>query len=626
MPKILQLEPHVADLIAAGEVVERPASVAKELVENAIDAGASIITVEIKDGGMTFIRVTDNGSGIAPDDVETAFKRHATSKIHNAEGLEAIGTLGFRGEALAAIAAVSRIELTTREHSADASAAGVRLALEAGATKQISPIGCPEGTTIVVKDLFFNTPARLKFMKSNRTESAAVASAVLRAALSHPEVSVRFIKDGKSEYHTPGDSRADSCIYSLFGRDFSNGLVFAESEDDSIKVSGYVSKPDSYRGNRNFQFFIVNGRPIRSKTLGAALEQAYSNLLPSGRFPSCVLYIKTKLGDVDINIHPTKAEIKFLSDKQVFSAVYYAALGAIGAEDVARSAEPDALSLSDKIVGSIQPPSFSTAPSSNAGGGFKSMSADDFNKSYGKKKPGLSSKKYEPRDESFKPLFSSVDEDVKIYNKALFTDERSQTKQDNSELELFSTKHSFNIIGEAMKTYIIVEHDESLWFIDKHAAHERMHFNALKSGDYDPMSQSLIVPVVCRFGAEDVSVLLDNLELLDNLGFSVESFGEDSAAVRRIPTEIDIGDVETVLSEICQHFKDGNFVDSDRLDNIFAAIACGSSITAGSSSVKHELEELAARVLDGEITHCPHGRPVMFELTKAALDKEFGRI
>ena len=662
MSKIRELEPHIADLIAAGEVVERPASVVKELVENAIDAGAGIITVEIKDGGMTYIRVTDDGSGIAPDDVETAFKRHATSKLRSAQCLEAIGTLGFRGEALAAIAAVSRIGLTSRERGADV---GVRITLEAGVVKQKAPVGSPEGTTIIVQDLFFNTPARLKFMKSNRAEGAAVASVVLKSALSHPEVSVRFIKDGKSEYHTPGDSRADSCIYSLLGREFSSGLVSVESgistsivtEDDSVKVSGYVSKPNASRGNRSFQFFIVNGRPIRSKTLQAAIEQAYSNLITTGRYPSCVLYISTGFGDIDVNIHPTKAEVKFVSEKQVFSAVYYATLSAVSPSDTTHMPSQNVSGFSETAK-TDSPQRTPVSPFSSSSGGFKTLSADTFKSSYGKpnnpshrnrfssknlsdikKAPETHVNKYVSNEDTFKPLFSSVDEDIKVYDKQQmslnFPNKKSVNNASHSEAhnikafdesEMSYSQFSSKIVGEALNTYIIVEESDSLWFIDKHAAHERIRFNALKSGSYDPMSQALIVPVICRLGFEDVSVLLENSELLDDLGFSVDNFGEDSVAVRLVPSEIDINNIETVLSRICEQLKSGSYVSSERLDNIYRTIACGSSIKAGSLSDIGELEVLAARVLSGEITHCPHGRPVMFELTKSTLDKEFKRI
>ena len=584
MPRIEKLDPHVADLIAAGEVVERPASVVKELVENSIDAGAGIITIEINAGGMNYIRVTDNGCGMAPEDAGTAFLRHATSKLRGAEGLEAIGTLGFRGEALAAIAAVSRIGLLTREAGARE---GVNLSLDAGEVIDASPAGCPEGTTIIVRDLFFNTPARLKFMKSDRAESSAVASAVLRCALSHPEVSIRFIRDGKTEYHTPGDSRIDSCIYSLFGREFFSGLLAAASTEESIAAAGYVSSPSAARGNRSYQFFFVNGRPIRSATLQAALEQAFANNLASGRFPSCVLYITTGLGNVDVNVHPAKTEVKFVSDKQVFDSVYYAVLGALE-RGRAATQEPGpgaeaAADLGSRIQNAKSGPKSSRTQ--NREGGFKSIQVGEYRRNF-----------TSPASQS--PLFSP-----------------------DSPFEA-----SLRVIGEAMNTYIIVEYQKSIWFIDKHAAHERIRFDALKTGAYEPMSQSLITPVVCRLGHDGVSILLENSEMLENLGFNVESFGDDAIAVRRIPAEIDIGDAEPALAEICAELGRGGTAEPVRRDNIFKTVACKAAIKAGKSSDMRELETLAARVMSGEISQCPHGRPVAFELKKTTLDKEFKRI
>ena len=606
MPKIYELDQHVADLIAAGEVVERPASVVKELMENAIDAGAGIITVEITAGGMTYIRVTDNGCGIAPDDVKTAFLRHATSKLKGAEGLEAIGTLGFRGEALAAIAAVSRIELLTREHGSDE---GVCLSLEGGEVVDMSPAGCPEGTTIIVRDLFFNTPARLKFMKSDRAESSGIASAVLRSALAHPDVSVRFLRDGKAEYHTPGDSRVDSCIYSLFGREFAAGLIGAESSDETVSVKGYISAQAAARGNRSYQFFFVNGRPIRSITLQAALEQAYANTLPPGRFPSCALYITTRLSDVDVNVHPAKTEVKFVSDKQIFDGVYYAALGAVtqggaGIDDAKDGAEyemPDkepwgmatGAANANRKPGEVKP----------SGGAFKTMRAEDYRKSYdtrGDKSAQI--RVSEPIEPQF-PGFNAGSPPISQPSYA-----------------------PFRVIGEALKTYIIIEYNESIWFIDKHAAHERLHFDALKNGDFKPMSQALITPVICRQGHEDVSILLENAEILDGLGFSAECFGEDAVAVRRIPAEIDMADAESVLTDICAELRHSGTAEPARLDNIYRTIACKAAIKAGRSSTTRELESLAAKVMSGEASFCPHGRPVAFEVTKAALDKGFKRI
>jgi len=617
LPKIYELDPHVADLIAAGEVVERPASVVKELAENSIDAGATIITVEISAGGMTYIRVTDNGCGIAPGDAKTAFLRHATSKLRGAEGLEAIGTLGFRGEALAAIAAVSRIELLTRETFA---VEGAGLSLEAGVVRGESPAGCPEGTTIIVRDLFFNTPARLKFMKSDRAESSGVATAVIRCALSHPEVSIRFIRDGKTEYHTPGDSRADSCIYSLFGRDFAAGLIEANSSFESVAVTGFVSSQAAARGNRSYQFFFVNGRTIRSATLQAALERAYENTLPSGRFPSCILYISTGFGNVDVNVHPAKTEVKFVSDKQVFDGVYYAALGAlegtrtnqnpeIGMRNAdlgnaeLRNAEPSKQNNSEFRISNSELPKT----------GFKSMQVDEYKRQYNSVNPKQGAYKKEDASNVQQPSAGGI----------------TAQPNNNSEFRIPNSgfdSSSMRVIGEAFKTYIIAESGDSVWLIDKHAAHERIHFNALKSGSSEPMSQALITPVICRNGSEDTSLLLDNTDLLEKLGFSVERFGEDAVAVRGIPADIELGEAESALTDICAELSRGGAAEPARLDGIYRAMACKAAIKAGKTTTMRELESLATRVLSGEISHCPHGRPLAMQLTRTTLAKYFKRI
>jgi len=623
LPRIHELDPHVADLIAAGEVVERPASVVKELMENSIDAGAGIVTVEIAAGGMTFIRVTDNGCGIAPGDVKTAFLRHATSKLRDADGLAAIGTLGFRGEALAAVAAVSRVELLTRRPG---DGEGVSLSLEAGEAVDMAPAGCPEGTTIIVRDLFFNTPARLKFMKSDRAESSGVASAALRCALSRPDVSVRLIRDGKTEFQTPGDSRVDSCIYSLFGREFSAGLLGAESSDGSVTVSGFVSAPDAARGNRSYQFFFVNGRPIRSITLQAALERAYANTLSRGRFPSCALYVETRLCDVDVNVHPAKTEVKFVSDKQVFDGVYYAALGAVNKSQTGGGSPDPAFGarISQKATG-VGPEPGAPGPGpagvrpSGSRSGFRSMDADEYRKKYRWDSNEYGSQAVGEGAPSRLQTDSPDSPDFRVPDSGL-------PGAPLPSLLAPQQPGAFRVIGEALDTYIVLEHNNAVWFIDKHAAHERIHFDALKSGAYAPMSQALIEPVVCRLGHEDASALLENAALLENLGFSVESFGEDSVAARRIPGDIDVGDAEAVLSGIGAELRRGGAPDQAQRDNIFRTVACKAAIKAGRSSGARELEALAARVVSGEISHCPHGRPVAFEMTKATLDKGFKRI
>ena len=640
MPKIHKLPPHIAGIIAAGEVVERPSSVIKELTENSFDAGADTITVEVTLGGMTFMRVTDNGCGIAPEDAKTAFLRHATSKLHSAEGLEAIGTLGFRGEALAAIAAVSRIELMTREHGANE---GVSLTIEAGEVVESHSVGCPEGTTIVIRDLFFNTPARLKFTKSDRAEGAAISNTVLHAALSHPGVSVRFIKDGKLEFHTPGDSRVDSCVRTLFGPEFAAGLLQVDSSDEyGNAVRGFISSPNADRGNRSNQHFFVNGRYVKSKTLQTAVERAYANLLSSNRYPSCVLYLTIGLGNVDVNVHPAKTEVKFFSDKQIFDCVHYAVRGAlehplpIGAEPVRtfktveRFSEKTATVPASPRKAATQT---SAAPVGNGGADAPLRKPDNF---VGEQlqldeppAPHVFVSKV-PMDRE-RGVHSDVrDETVTTYH-TKFTPmaESSVTEPavtDSAADDTPPLRKPFRLIGEALGTYAIVEYGDSVVLVDKHAAHERIHFNALKSGDYQPMSQSLITPILCRHGHEDAVLLFENADVLERLGFSVESLGADTVAVRRIPADIDVEETESALSEICTDLRRRGTAEPAWLDNILRTVACKAAIKAGKSTDKRELEVLVNRVLSGEITHCPHGRPVSFEMTKAALDRSFKRI
>ncbi len=617
MAKILQLDPHVADLIAAGEVVERPGSVVKELIENSIDAGATVIGVEIKNGGMSYIRVTDNGCGIPAEDAETAFLRHATSKLRDEYGLEAIGTLGFRGEALAAIAAVSKISLLTREAGTDE---GVSLELEGGAVVSRSPAGCPDGTTMIVRDLFFNTPARLKFMKTDKAEGANVSAAVLRCALSHPEVSIRYIKDGKEEYHTPGDGRVDSCMYSLLGRDFANGMLSAETSDGDVSVKGYVSAPHSARGNRSYQFFFVNGRFVKSKTLQAALEQAYKNTLFTGRFPSCILYITLRPNAVDVNVHPAKTEVKFLNERQVFDGVYYAALSALNGET--KKAELDLAASTRSAISHTATnedrdgptPRFSSSKGTgkpvytSSSGGFKSKMPLF---------PETSSRTF-VRDETRVPYQTKMN--------APKPRPADTPPRDELPLPDGAEERDYRIIGECMKTYILVERGDSLWLIDKHAAHERIHFDRLSAQERELMTQVLLTPLICTLGAEDSAALLENADALEKFGFEVDQFGEAAVAVRQIPSDIDASDVESFLAELCSSLRLGGSSGPEAVyDSILHTVACKAAIKAGRSSHPAELEKLVSRVMSGEIKYCPHGRPVAIEITKASIDKNFKR-
>ena len=639
MSKIKKLDRHVADLIAAGEVVERPASAVKELMENSIDAGAGTVTVEIRRGGMEYIRVTDDGSGILPDDVETAFLRNATSKLYDSRGLEAIETLGFRGEALAAISAVSHVELVT---CAVGESEGRRVRCDAGNITENEPAGCPAGTTIIVRDLFFNTPARLKFMKSDKAEGAAVSAAALKVALSHPEVSVRYIKDGKEEFHTPGDGSVKSCIYSLFGREFASELLKAESSFEGVSVTGYVSSPAYSRGSRNWQYFFVNGRCVKSQKLQAALEQAYKNSLFTGKFPACILYITVSWGAVDVNVHPTKTEVKFARENEVFHSVYNCVLSALAAETPGLNAEVSKSTerLFDKAPAGIPEKKDTAGRSFTSSGTTQSQGLlyrekhgsdygvlrDPMASAFGKKStvPVFDRQKGDapfnpPRREAFNPGWESKKTEP----------EEMPLPQEQTVMPGLE-KTPFKVIGEAMNTYIIAQKGDSLWLIDKHAAHERMHFDRMQAQNRETMVQPLLLPLICRFSAEDAAVLEENTELLERLGFKAEGLGMGNVAIRQIPAHIDESQAESVLEDICRAVRHGDMSGGvgagSVTDEIYHTMACKAAVKAGMKTTPEEMQVIAEKVFSGEIKYCPHGRPVAVELTKTALDRLFKRI
>lgn len=646
---IKKLDPHVANLIAAGEVVERPGSVVKELLENSIDAGATAVTVEIRGGGMTYIRVTDNGSGMSGDDAQSAFLRHATSKLRDERGLEAIGTLGFRGEALAAVSAVSKIELLTCEKGENE---GTRVVIEGGELISRTPAGCPEGTTMTVRDLFYNTPARLKFIKNDRSEAANVSVVVLRCALSHPEVSIKYIKDGKEECHTPGDGRTESCIYSALGREFASGMMEAETVDEDVTVRGFVCSPYAARGNRAYQFFFVNGRFIKSRTLQAALEQAYRNSLFNGKFPSCVLYIELSNAAVDVNVHPTKMEVKFFNEKRIFDGVYYAVKGAL--ESGGKRAEVE-LSPSTKKIISAAPAVEAAAPVSadaqkpaQKENFYKSITSDDYKAAYSDKFGGFRTISAAP-DRPMQVNDFARTEIKTAYQQTFITPEpaakpietpvvniqipaENQAAQDKIACEeqvhiQADAAPSVRVVGEAMTTYIIAEFEDTLLIIDKHAAHERIIFDRLKAENRREMTQMLIAPCVFSVSEEEMSIIEENSAVFEEAGFDVSDFGTGRAAVREVPADMDEAEIPSAIQEICEKIAiSGKTGREDIIDQILHTTACKAAIKAGRNSQPRELEKIAAAVASGAVKYCPHGRPVAIELSKKTLDKNFKRI
>jgi DNA mismatch repair protein MutL len=616
MPHINILSPHVADLIAAGEVVERPASAVKELLENAFDAGARTVVVEIRAGGRELIRVTDDGCGMSPEDAGVCFLRHATSKLSDERGLEAIGTLGFRGEALAAIASVSRITLTTRERGA---AVGVRMELNAGEIESMEETGCPEGTTIRVRDLFFNTPARQKFLSSDRSETAGCVQAALRCALGRPEVSVRCLRDGQEEFFSPGDGRVDSAVYALLGRDFAAGLKPVDTENEGVGVTGFVSDPGHCRGNRSGQYFFVNGRSIRSRTMQAALEQAYKNLAMVGKFPACVLYITLPNGLVDVNVHPTKAEVKFAREKAVFDGVYYGALAALGV-NAPQIMTPEAPA---KVPGAGAVGAYS-APKKDF---FRSMDAAEFKKRY-TPPPRTPSEHKMVRDGV---PYRAEYEPGRIRSVPAVTPPGPPAKEsapaDQTVLDRSFRTEPIRCIGEALGTYILLERGDKLCVVDKHAAHERILFDKMRLNEKPLMSQELLLPLTFTTDPEGARIIRQEKELLARLGFELEGYGEDAFAVRAVPADIDQAAAVPLLEELVEKLREGQSLSAaDVWERLAATVACKAAVKAGMQLDERELMALAERVLSGEVTHCPHGRPVMQVFTRAELDKRFGRI
>ena len=682
MPKIQQLSPHVADLIAAGEVVERPASAAKELVENAIDAGAKNVTVELQNGGMTFLRVTDDGCGIPADEAETAFLRHATSKLRNAADLEAIHTLGFRGEALAAISSVSRIDLLTK--TADAPF-GLSLHLEAGKVTQREEAGCPDGTTIIVRDLFFNTPARMKFMKRDTVEGSALLDAVRRLAVAHPEVSFRVLREGEELLHTSGDGQLLGAIYAVLGRQTAKDMIAVDSHWEKTALTGYVTKPTATRGNRSGQLFFVNGRFVRSKTLMAALEEAYRNRMMVGRFPACVLHLHIPEHLVDVNVHPAKTEVKFLNEREIFDCVRYGVQGALDG-DAGRvelklgSAVHTAAPKQDfyRTMTAEEYRAFSKAaqsaprvqPSAAALNSLKSPSrfdeslptaevtprhapadAAEFSqapRSDAHRAPAAeasaqpadllsadAAEKSAPFDEDFSAPTVTVRRDPADTAETAQTPradahrvpaEKPPAPEPLDQTALPLPEQTWRLVGEAFDTYLIVEQDAELLLIDKHAAHERILFEKLRARTEPVLPQLLLQPIVCTPEREEAAVLLENAALLAEFGYDYSDFGS-ALAIRQIPAELDPSEAASDLTALAAELLAGKQLAPEALrDKLLHTMACKAAIKGSRHTDETEKRALVAEVLSrSDIQYCPHGRPVCIRLTRGQLERQFKR-
>lgn len=703
------LDKHVAELIAAGEVVERPASVIKELVENSIDAGAKHITVEIKNGGTTFMRVADDGCGIFRDDIKVAFLRHATSKVKVESDLDSISTLGFRGEALASICAVSRLQLITRNVNEEI---GTSYEIDGGEEQSFDDAGCPVGTTFVIRDLFYNIPARAKFLKKDVSEGNAVSNIIDKTALSHPEIAFTYIKDGKQALRTFGDGKLISAIYSVFGKDFANGLIPVEYQLGAIRVCGYISKPEHSRPNRNMQNFFINGRYIKTRTAMAALEEAFKGSIMVGKFPSCVLNINLPCEIIDVNVHPSKLEVRFINERPVFDAIYHAVKSSLMKYDSRKKASFKKETAFNEVQNKFNPfnnaPAILNKPVSNASeqkliqepkrfvpqetGKQKNEAAepdslqaksDDFNPfsdvAFNDVKTG-ENKPITPIPESIDDIkVADVTNPFKIFSKQAINKAKEeeklkstvksenpqtislvsdgQKKADTEKItEKISTENakevnvivseesiekskepvlvnnnqtSIRYIGEAFSTYIIAEkNNKELLLIDKHAAHERMIYEKLKSERAADNKQILLAPVTVNLGKAEYDAAINNLNMFADCGFEVEDFGNSTVIVRCSPQYIPAAEISDCITEMADYIAQGkNDIFTEKMEWFYSNVACRSAIKAGNKSTPEELIGIVKHLEEHpEIKYCPHGRPICIVLTKGEIEKQFGRV
>ncbi len=635
MGKINVLDKFTAEKIAAGEVVERPCSVIKELVENAIDAGATTVTVEIKDGGTTYMRVADNGSGMDRADAQAAFLRHATSKIKTDKDLEHIATLGFRGEALCSIAAVSRTELFTKQRTDDE---GTHVAVHGGEEVVCEGAGCPDGTTIIVKDLFFNTPARMKFLKKDSVEAAAITDVCNKQALSHPEVSIRLIRDGKDVLFSPGDNTLKNAVHAVYGKDIANSTAEVDYSKNGIRIYGLTGKNNLSRPNRLMQVFFINGRFVVNKTLLAAVSEAYKNELMIGRFPVCILNVEMDPSLVDVNVHPGKTEVKFAAEQDIYEAAYWAVKNALSA-----AAAPREVGVTRNKDSYKMPITIKSAEQIS----FTKPKAEIKKSAFTPYTPAKEPRKAKPLSvneirEEVKPFegklpvreiegVSKLPPEKKIPNEKPKTDISDKLKEAISaakETKIPDAICDVRIIGQLFETYILAEGDGEFFLMDQHAAHERIRYEEIRNKGYKADTQLLLMPISVNLTPEEKIIALENSEILLSMGFETEDFGTGSILLRSLPADCPFEEGEGLFVEILGVISGGESGEiSAMLDKAVYTIACRSAIKANQKLSLPELEKLYAQAMALEgITTCPHGRPITVKLTKYQIEKMFGRI
>lgn len=697
------LDKHIAELIAAGEVVERPSSVIKELVENSIDAGAKNITVEIKNGGTTFMRVADDGCGIYRDDIKKAFLRHATSKVKTANDLDMISTLGFRGEALASICAVSRLQVITKNENEEI---GSCYEIEGGDEISLEEAGCPTGTTFVIRDLFYNIPARSKFLKKDVAEGNAVSALMDKIVLSHPEVAFTFIRDGKQVLRTFGDGKLLSAIYSVFGKDFAKGLIPVDYTLDSVTVKGYISKPINSRPNRNMQNFFINGRFVKTRTGMAALEEAYKGSIMVGKFPSAVLQLTVPYEIIDVNVHPAKIEVRFINERPVFDAIYHAVKTALQQGDerkqvhfkentafneikkvnpfnnaqavfakaentpaekpikpieqiepVLKNSEPkpynpfDELDLKDEKTKPVSIDNLKMSDSSNPFDIY-SKQAIKRNSELENKKAEFSKQKLEKAEQL---ILKATQQEESLPKQEITVDdltaestetpietevskeevkplkEISENKTDNNDAltELPKEQTKLRFLGEAFNTYIIVEkNDNEVLIIDKHAAHERIIYEKLKTDSGSANVQYLLTPITVTLDKIDYDAAVSNLDMFAKCSFDVEDFGNGTLLVRSAPQYLAATEIADCITEMSGYIASGKKdIYTEKMDWFYHNVSCRSAIKAGNKSTVQELMDIAWTLeKNPQIKYCPHGRPICIVMTKYEIEKQFGRL
>ena len=663
MPEINVLSKEISELIAAGEVIERPASVIKELVENSIDSGARHITVEIKNGGTTYMRVTEDGCGMAFEDVPTAFLRHATSKKKKKNDLDNIRTLGFRGEALASVSAVARVEVMTKRRE---DTYGTIYTIEGSTERSHDKSGCPDGTTIIIRDLFYNVPARAKFMKKDVTEANAISNIMQKITLSHPSIAFKLIRDNRMEFNSAGDGELFSAVYAIYGRDLARDLIPCDYEYNGIHVSGYVIKPLYSRNNRALQNFFVNGRYVRSRLCSAALENAYSNMIMTGKFPACVMMIDLAPSAMDVNIHPAKAEVRFTDEKSVSDAIYFGVKNALMNDGLIyefeikprtdwtapppeeppvqqemlftpiekieekETATPEPVKMPEKLA--------YTAPVKTDDGEAEVVNIRPFEQ-FGQSgvtaaKPELSAPVPAPEPEKTvsaqepeKP--ATPVEGFKYISSSSF--EKPAAPEPVKKAAPVDPLHeefpNIRVVGEAFGLYVICESAGKMIMIDKHAAHERIIFERLRSRNCRQFSQSLLTGIKVLLTAEEIDAMESQQELLADLGFKFDFSQRPCVIATAVPTFIMDADIEDIVCEVANNLRMHKAdPQSGLLDDMLHTVACKSAIKANDKNSPEELQALAEQVCYNEnIRHCPHGRPVMFTMTKYSIDHQFRR-